>query len=92
MVDHIAPPGYFSELRHLPNDEFSSQYNINLAKPVAMGCQLREKHIKDLEAQLEAEINMKKAAEVKNLEVTKELKDLRMRFSGLEVGNAQLSQ
>ncbi|GJW53371.1 hypothetical protein Tco_0097456 [Tanacetum coccineum] len=22
VVDHIAPPGYFSELRHLPNDEF----------------------------------------------------------------------
>ncbi|GKD37357.1 hypothetical protein Tco_1257564 [Tanacetum coccineum] len=113
------PPGYFSELRHLPNDEFLSQYNINLARQVAMGSQLRlrfeqeakllkksvaqvarrdqriatrEKHIKDLEAQLEAEINMKKAAEVKNSEVTKELEDLRMRFSGLEVGNAQLSQ
>ncbi|GJX25576.1 hypothetical protein Tco_0231872 [Tanacetum coccineum] len=52
----------------------------------------REKHIKDLEAQLEAEINMKKAAEVKNSEVTKELEDLQMRFSSLEVGNAQLSQ
>ncbi|GKB83027.1 hypothetical protein Tco_0949922 [Tanacetum coccineum] len=119
VVDHIAPPGYFSELRHLPTDEFLSQYNINLARQVAMGSQLRlrfeqeakllkksvaqvarrdqriatrEKHIKDLEAQLEAEINMKKAAEVKNSEVTKELEDLRMRFSGLEVGNAQLSQ
>ncbi|GJX69156.1 hypothetical protein Tco_0304883 [Tanacetum coccineum] len=92
VVDHIAPPGYFSELRHLPNDEFLSQYNINLAKQVAMGSQLREKHIKDLEAQLEAEINMKKSAEVKNSEVAKKLEDLRMRFSGLEVGNAQLSQ
>ncbi|GJY88159.1 hypothetical protein Tco_0502787 [Tanacetum coccineum] len=119
VVDHIAPPGYFSELRHLPTDEFLSQYNINLAKQVAMGSHLRlrfeqvakllkksvaqvarrdqriatmEKHIKDLEAQLEAEINMKKATEVKNSEVTKELEDLRMRFSGLEVGNAQLSQ
>ncbi|GKB22218.1 hypothetical protein Tco_0856141, partial [Tanacetum coccineum] len=95
MMDHIAPPGYFSELHHLPTDEFLSQYNINLAKQVAMGSQLRlrfeqeakllkksvaqvarrdqriatrEKHIKDLEAQLEAEINMKKAAEVKNSE------------------------
>ncbi|GJY00619.1 hypothetical protein Tco_0357637 [Tanacetum coccineum] len=119
VVDHIAPPGYFSKLRHMPNDEFLSQYNINLAKQVAMGSQLRlrfeqeakllkksvaqvarrdqriatrEKHIKDLEAQLEAEMNMKKAAEVKNSEVIKELEDLRMRFSGLEVGNAQLSQ
>ncbi|GJW10676.1 hypothetical protein Tco_1576503 [Tanacetum coccineum] len=41
VVDHIAPPGYFSELRHMPNDEFWSQYNINLAKEVAMGSQLR---------------------------------------------------
>ncbi|GJU99416.1 hypothetical protein Tco_1328687 [Tanacetum coccineum] len=92
VVDHIAPPGYFSELRHLPNDEFLRQYNINLARQVAMGYQLREKHIKDLEAQLEAEINMKKATEVKNSEMTKELEDLQMRFSCLEVGNAQLSQ
>ncbi|GKB05648.1 hypothetical protein Tco_0833843 [Tanacetum coccineum] len=52
----------------------------------------RKKHIKDLEAQLEAEMNMKKVAEVKNSKVTKELEDLRMHFSGLEVGNAQLSQ
>ncbi|GKD39209.1 hypothetical protein Tco_1259416, partial [Tanacetum coccineum] len=119
VVDHIAPPGYFSKLRHLPTDEFLSQYNINLARQVAMGSQLRlrfeqeakilkksmaqvarrdqriairEKHIKDLEAQLEAEINMKKAAEVKNSKVTKELEDLRMRFSRVEVGHAQLSQ
>ncbi|GJS91353.1 hypothetical protein Tco_0773989 [Tanacetum coccineum] len=35
---------------------------------------------------------MKKAAEAKNSKVTKEPEDLRMRFSGLEVGNAQLSQ
>ncbi|GJY37805.1 hypothetical protein Tco_0424169 [Tanacetum coccineum] len=105
----IYQPGW--GLRHLPNDEFLSQYNMNLARQVAMGSQLRlrfeqeakllkksvaqvarrdqriatrEKHIKELEAQLEAEINMKKATEVKNSEVTKELEDLRMRFSGLE--------
>ncbi|GJV81827.1 hypothetical protein Tco_1517697 [Tanacetum coccineum] len=115
VVDHIAPSGYFSELHHLPTDEFLSQYNINLVKQVAMSSQLRlrfeqeakllkksmaqvarrdqriatrEKNIKYLEAQFEAEINMKKAAKVKNSEVTKELEDLRMRFSGLEVGNA----
>ncbi|GKC74487.1 hypothetical protein Tco_1120370, partial [Tanacetum coccineum] len=41
VVDHIAPPGYFFERRHLPTDEFLSQYNINLAKQVAMGSQLR---------------------------------------------------
>ncbi|GKA92420.1 hypothetical protein Tco_0814345 [Tanacetum coccineum] len=95
VVDHIAPSGYLSELRHLPTDEFLSQYNINLARQVVMGSQLRlrfeqeakllkksvaqvarrdqriatrEKHIKDLEAQLKAEINMKKSTEVKNSE------------------------
>ncbi|GKA34314.1 hypothetical protein Tco_0720743 [Tanacetum coccineum] len=37
----MASPGYFSELRHLPNADFLSQYNINLARQVAMGSQLR---------------------------------------------------
>ncbi|GKB46650.1 hypothetical protein Tco_0897403 [Tanacetum coccineum] len=40
-VDHIVPPGYFSELRHLSNTDFLSQYNVNLALQVAMGFQLR---------------------------------------------------
>ncbi|GJU60205.1 hypothetical protein Tco_1237971 [Tanacetum coccineum] len=35
------PPGYFSELCHLHNMEFLSQYNMNLARQVAMGLQLR---------------------------------------------------
>nr|GEW10154.1 staphylococcal-like nuclease CAN2 [Tanacetum cinerariifolium] len=41
LVDHVAPPGYFSELRHLHNDDFLRQYNVNLARQVAMGSQLR---------------------------------------------------
>ncbi|GKF10097.1 hypothetical protein Tco_0048023 [Tanacetum coccineum] len=41
IVDHIAPPGYFSELRHLPNADFFSQYNMNLVRQVAIGSQLR---------------------------------------------------
>nr|GEX29996.1 hypothetical protein [Tanacetum cinerariifolium] len=41
LVDHIAPPGYFSKLRHLHNDDFLKQYNINLVRQVAMGSQLR---------------------------------------------------
>nr|GEV35629.1 hypothetical protein [Tanacetum cinerariifolium] len=69
VVDHIVPPGYFSELRHLPNDDFLSQYNITLARQVAIGFQLREKHIKNLEALLEAEADMKVAAEAKNVEL-----------------------
>ncbi|GJT83762.1 hypothetical protein Tco_1058104 [Tanacetum coccineum] len=119
MVDHIVPPGYFSVLRHLPNDDFLSQYNINLAQQVAMGSQLRlrfeqeakllkkavaqvarrdqriqarEKDIKNLEALLEAEADMKEAAEAKNAELVKELESLRVQFSDLQVSNNQLSQ
>ncbi|GJY33279.1 hypothetical protein Tco_0417748 [Tanacetum coccineum] len=43
MVDHIVPPGYFFELRHLHNTGFLSRYNMNLARQVAMGSQLRLK-------------------------------------------------
>ncbi|GJT87307.1 hypothetical protein Tco_1069024 [Tanacetum coccineum] len=41
MVDHTVPPGYFSELHHLPNTKFLAQYNINLAQQVALCSQLR---------------------------------------------------
>nr|GEW86389.1 RNA-directed DNA polymerase, eukaryota, reverse transcriptase zinc-binding domain protein [Tanacetum cinerariifolium] len=41
LVDHVAPPGYFSKLRHMHNKEFLRQYNVNLARQVAMGLQLR---------------------------------------------------
>nr|GEU54926.1 hypothetical protein [Tanacetum cinerariifolium] len=41
LVDHIAPPGYFSELRHLHNNDFLKQYNVNLARQVVTGSQLR---------------------------------------------------
>nr|GEV80337.1 hypothetical protein [Tanacetum cinerariifolium] len=41
LVDHAAPPGYFSELRHMHNKDFLWQYNINLSRQVAMGSQLR---------------------------------------------------
>nr|GEY71519.1 hypothetical protein [Tanacetum cinerariifolium] len=37
LVDHVSPSGYFSELRHMHNDEFLRQYNVNLARQVAMG-------------------------------------------------------
>nr|GEU99000.1 hypothetical protein [Tanacetum cinerariifolium] len=41
LVDYVAPSGYFSELRHMHNEEFLRQYNVNLARLVAMGSQLR---------------------------------------------------
>nr|GFC26149.1 hypothetical protein [Tanacetum cinerariifolium] len=35
LVDHAAPPGYFAELRHMHNEDFLGQYNMNLARQVA---------------------------------------------------------
>nr|GFB02059.1 hypothetical protein [Tanacetum cinerariifolium] len=143
MVDHIVPPGYFSKLRHLPNADCLSYYNMNLARQVAMGSQLRlrfeqevrllkkatakiakrdqrikakEKEIKkmdhkiksfrtvetevhglrnqakNLNTLLEAEVDMKKAAEAKNAGLAKELESLRAQFADLQVSNNQLSQ
>nr|GEV80795.1 hypothetical protein [Tanacetum cinerariifolium] len=63
LVDHVAPLGYFSELRHLHNDEFLRRYNVNLARQVARRdkrIQARELEIKNLEALLEAETNTRK--------------------------------
>ncbi|GJW64172.1 hypothetical protein Tco_0116056 [Tanacetum coccineum] len=58
MVDHIVPPEYFLVLRHLPNDDFLSQYNVNLTRQVAMGSQLR------LRFELEAKLLKKALARV----------------------------
>ncbi|GJU54225.1 hypothetical protein Tco_1227939 [Tanacetum coccineum] len=128
VVDHIVSPGYFSKLRHLPNEEFLNQYNINLAWQVAMGSQLwlrfeqearllrkakaqvskrnqriqakeveitqRDQQIQSLKAVegevqglgtqnenlgtlLEAKANIRKAAEAKNADLSKELERLR---------------
>ncbi|GKC25939.1 hypothetical protein Tco_1028089 [Tanacetum coccineum] len=103
MVDHIVPPGYFSELRHQHNMEFLSQYNMNLARQVAMGSQLRLRTVdtevhglrnrtQNLETLLEAEVDIKKATEAKIVDLAGELESLRAQFSDLQVNNHQLSQ
>nr|GEZ31548.1 hypothetical protein [Tanacetum cinerariifolium] len=119
LVDHVVPSDYFSELRHMHNEDFLGQYNVNLARQVAMGSQLRlkfeqeakllqksvaqvarrdkriqarELEIKNLEALLETEADMKKAAEDKSARLIKELEDMRARFSDLQVNHEHLSQ
>nr|GFA07062.1 hypothetical protein [Tanacetum cinerariifolium] len=110
LVDHAAPPGYFSELRHMHNEDFLGQYNINLAWQVAMGSQLhlrfeqeakllrksvaqvarrdqriqaRKSEIKNLEALLETEAGMKRAAEEKSAGLSQDLERMRAQFSEL---------
>nr|GFC07189.1 hypothetical protein [Tanacetum cinerariifolium] len=52
----------------------------------------RENEIKNLETLLEAETDMKKAAEGKSAELSKELENLQAQFSDLQVSNNCLSQ
>nr|GEX67688.1 hypothetical protein [Tanacetum cinerariifolium] len=114
-----SPERNFSELRHLHNDDFWRQYNVDLAWQVAMGSQLhlrfeqeakvlrksvaqvahqdkriqaRELEIKNLEALLEAETDIKKAAEDRSAGLSQELKDMRARFADIQVSNERLSQ
>nr|GEW34017.1 hypothetical protein [Tanacetum cinerariifolium] len=51
-----------------------------------------EKHIRNLEALLEAKVDMKGAANTKNVELAKELESLHVQFLDLQVSNNQLSQ
>ncbi|GKC16070.1 hypothetical protein Tco_1012852 [Tanacetum coccineum] len=46
----------------------------------------------NLKTLLEGEVDMKKAAKAKNVELSKELDSLRFQFSDLQVSNSQLSQ
>ncbi|GKA34129.1 gypsy type transposase [Tanacetum coccineum] len=70
---------------------------------VAMGSQLRLRSVKvevqglrdqskNLGTLLEAEVDMRNAAEAKNTELAKELDSLRAKFSNLQVNSNQLSQ
>nr|GEY34312.1 hypothetical protein [Tanacetum cinerariifolium] len=54
--------------------------------------QARENEIKNLEALLEAEVDIKKAIEDKSAELSQELENMRALFSDLQVSNDRLSQ
>nr|GFC34529.1 hypothetical protein [Tanacetum cinerariifolium] len=77
LVDHAAPPGYFTELRHMPNEEFLRQYNVNLARQVAMGSQLR------LRFEQEAKLLKKSVAQVAR-------RDKRIQARELEIKNLEV--
>nr|GEU78305.1 transposase (putative), gypsy type [Tanacetum cinerariifolium] len=76
-----------------PSD-FLDQNNITLARQVAMVSQLRlrfEQETKNLKSLLEAEVDIKKSTEAKNVELAKELDSLRAQFSDFQVSNKQFS-
>nr|GEW75449.1 hypothetical protein [Tanacetum cinerariifolium] len=94
LADHIAPPG---------GDGVAAATEVRTGSKAAeeICCssgsrdkriQARENEIKNLEALLEAEADMKKVAEDKSAKLSKELEDMRALFSDLQVSNERLSQ
>nr|GEW52411.1 transposase (putative), gypsy type [Tanacetum cinerariifolium] len=93
LVDHAAPQGYFSELRHMRNEEFLGHYNVNLARQVAMGSQLC------LRFEQEAKLLRKSVAQVARRDKRIQARELEIKKSGsttgdrdLQVSNEHLSQ
>nr|GEY52749.1 hypothetical protein [Tanacetum cinerariifolium] len=78
LVDHAAPPGYFFELCHMHNEEFLRQYNVNLARQVAMASQLC------LRFEQEAKLLRKSVAQVAH-------RDKRIQARELEIKNLEAS-
>ncbi|GKE44753.1 hypothetical protein Tco_1472037 [Tanacetum coccineum] len=75
MIDHTVPPGYFYELHHLPNTEFLGQYNMNLARQVAMGSQLRLRFEQEVRFLKEARTKIaRRDQRIQNLETLLEAK------------------
>ncbi|GJX24859.1 hypothetical protein Tco_0231155 [Tanacetum coccineum] len=79
-----------------PEVAMGSQLRLRFEQEVRLLKEAMEKGLfnqtKNLEALLEAEVDMKKVAEAKNVELAKELESLRAKFSDLQVNNIQLSQ
>nr|GEV91104.1 hypothetical protein [Tanacetum cinerariifolium] len=91
MVDHIVQPRYFSELSHLPNADFLSQYNKNQARQVAMGSQLRlrfKQEVRNVEAESNSVRN-----QTKNLEtlLEAEVSDLQAQVTEMDARLDKLS-
>nr|GEX21006.1 hypothetical protein [Tanacetum cinerariifolium] len=79
MVDHKVAPG----LRFEQETKLLKKTVAQVARR-DQRIEVREKHIRNLEALLEAEVDMKGAAEAKNVELAKELESLRAQIMGEE--------
>ncbi|GJS06957.1 hypothetical protein Tco_0363753 [Tanacetum coccineum] len=103
MVDHIVPPGLLKKAtakiakrdqRIQAREEEIKKLNqeIKSLRAVDTKVQGLRNQTRNLETLLKAEVDMKKAAEAKNVELTKELESLRAQFTDLQVSNDLLSQ
>ncbi|GKC73792.1 hypothetical protein Tco_1119675 [Tanacetum coccineum] len=85
IVDHIAPPGFKQEVKLLKKAKAQVARRDQRIQAI-------ESEKSNLETVLEAEVDMKKVAEAKNAELSKELKSLCAQFSDLLVSHDGLSQ
>ncbi|GJT97569.1 hypothetical protein Tco_1093087 [Tanacetum coccineum] len=103
MVDHIVPPGLLKKAttkiakrdqRIQAREEKIKKLDQEIKSLRAMDTEVKglRNQTRNLETLLEAEVDMKKAAEAKNAELTKELESLRAQFIDLQVSNDLLSQ
>nr|GEU62149.1 hypothetical protein [Tanacetum cinerariifolium] len=90
LVDHVAM-GSQLRLRFEQEAKLLRKFVAQVAHRDKR-IQARKLEIKNLEALLEAEADMKKAAEDKSARLSQELKDMRALFSDLQVSNYRLSQ
>nr|GEU89113.1 transposase (putative), gypsy type [Tanacetum cinerariifolium] len=81
LVDHVAPPGYFSELRHMFEQEAKLlRKSMSQVARQDKRIEARELEIKNVEALLETEADIKRAAEDKSAGLIKELVDMRAQW------------
>ncbi|GJR90770.1 hypothetical protein Tco_0214781 [Tanacetum coccineum] len=65
---------------------------VRLLKKARSKIARRDQRIQNLKTLLDAEVDMKKAAEAKNAKLAKELDSLRVQFLNLQVSNSRLSE
>ncbi|GKB71703.1 hypothetical protein Tco_0933115, partial [Tanacetum coccineum] len=97
MVDHIVPPrskiakrDHRIQVREEEIKKFDQE--IQSLRAVELEVNSLQNRTKNLKTLLEAEVDMKKAAEAKNAELAKELDSLCVQFSDLQVSNNQLAE
>nr|GEU85983.1 transposase (putative), gypsy type [Tanacetum cinerariifolium] len=100
MVDHIVPSGLLKKtkakivrrdqrIQVMEEEVKRLDQEIKALKVVEVEVHGLRNQTKNLETLLEAEVDMKKAAEAKNAKLAKELESHRVQFSDLQVSNIQ---
>ncbi|GKD12937.1 hypothetical protein Tco_1197344 [Tanacetum coccineum] len=88
----VSDPELLSYAKPQPDPEQDMAQSSKEAATEILTKKVATTEAKNLETLLEAEVDIKKAAEVKNVGLTKELESFSAQFAGLQVRNNQLSK